>query len=57
MLESKFKDKVVTRPLDWGGYCVVPVKVEFWQGRPSRLHDRLVYKIDGNKWNKNRLAP
>ena len=56
-LESKFKDKVVTRPLDWGGYCVVPVKVEFWQGRPSRLHDRLVYEIDENKWIINRLAP
>jgi len=56
-LESKFKDKVVTRPLHWGGYCIVPVKVEFWQGRPSRLHDRLVYEIDGNKWIINRLAP
>jgi len=56
-LESKFKDKVVTRPLHWGGYCVVPVKVEFWQGRPSRLHDRLVYEIDENKWIVNRLAP
>ena len=56
-LESKFKDKDVERPLHWGGYCIVPAKIEFWQGRPSRLHDRLVYKIDGNKWNKKRLAP
>ena len=56
-LESKFKDKDIKRPFHWGGYCIAPVKVEFWQGRPSRLHDRLVYKIDGNKWNKNRLAP
>ena len=56
-LESKFKDKAVVRPLHWGGYCIAPVKVEFWQGRPSRLHDRLVYEIDGDKWTKKRLAP
>jgi len=56
-LESKFKDKAIARPLHWGGFCIVPVKVEFWQGRPSRLHDRLVYEIDGNKWTKKRLAP
>jgi len=56
-LENRFKDKEVTRPLHWGGYCVTPVKVEFWQGRPSRLHDRLVYEIEGNKWTKKRLAP
>ena len=56
-LKYKFKDKVVKRPFHWGGYCIIPVKVEFWQGRPSRLHDRLVYEIDGNKWNIKRLAP
>ena len=56
-LESKFKDKAVARPLHWGGYCISPVKIEFWQGRPSRLHDRLVYEIDRGKWNKKRLAP
>ena len=56
-LERKFKDKAVERPLHWGGYCIFPAKVEFWQGRPSRLHDRLVYEIDGNKWIINRLAP
>ena len=56
-LESTFKGKEVERPLHWGGYCILPNKVEFWQGRPSRLHDRLVYEIDGNKWNKKRLAP
>jgi pyridoxamine 5'-phosphate oxidase len=56
-LESKFKDKEVARPLHWGGYCIVPVKVEFWQGRPSRLHDRLVYKIVDGKWIYKRLAP
>jgi len=56
-LENKFKGQDIYRPLNWGGYCIKPVKVEFWQGRPSRLHDRLVYEIDGDKWNKKRLAP
>jgi len=56
-LESKFKGKEIKRPLHWGGYRVVPTSVEFWQGRPSRLHDRLVYELDGEIWNKKRLAP
>jgi len=56
-LESKFKGKEIKRPLHWGGYCVAPTSIEFWQGRPSRLHDRLVYEIDGKIWNKKRLAP
>lgn len=56
-LESTFKGKDVARPLHWGGYCVIPSKIEFWQGRPSRLHDRLLYEFDENIWNKKRLAP
>ena len=56
-LESTFKGKDVARPLHWGGYCVIPSKIEFWQGRPSRLHDRLIYEFDENIWNKKRLAP
>ena len=56
-LGSEFKGKEIACPLHWGGYCVVPTKVEFWQGRPSRLHDRLVYELDGKIWNKKRLAP
>ena len=56
-LESKFKGKDVERPLHWGGYCVIPSKIEFWQGRPFRLHDRLLYELDKNVWNKTRLAP
>lgn len=56
-LESKFKDKEVARPLHWGGYCIEPIKVEFWQGRPSRLHDRLEYKREDGKWIYKRLAP
>ena len=56
-LESKFKGKEVERPLYWGGYCIMPNRIEFWQGRPSRLHDRLLYESDGESWNKKRLAP
>ena len=56
-LESKFKDKEVARPLHWGGYCIEPIKIEFWQGRPSRLHDRLEYKREDGKWIFKRLAP
>ena len=56
-LESTFKGKNIDRPLHWGGYCVIPTKIEFWQGRPSRLHDRLLYEFDKNIWNKERLAP
>ena len=56
-LESTFKGKDIERPLHWGGYCIIPSKIEFWQGRPSRLHDRLLYEFDENIWNKKRLAP
>jgi pyridoxamine 5'-phosphate oxidase len=48
----------ITRPLHWGGYVVKPVVVEFWQGRPSRLHDRLQYTLEGDgTWKRERLAP
>jgi len=57
-VEDKFKNEKITRPPHWGGYRLVPQSVEFWQGRPSRLHDRLKFHIDetGN-WQINRLAP
>jgi pyridoxamine 5'-phosphate oxidase len=45
------------RPQNWGGYCVIPSVVEFWQGRRSRLHDRMVYTLEGNTWKIERLAP
>lgn len=45
------------RPPHWGGYRVVPHRVEFWQGRPSRLHDRLAYSLQGDQWVLQRLAP
>lgn len=53
-----FRSKPITRPPHWGGYRVKPLRIEFWQGRPSRLHDRLYYTLNqqGN-WIMERLAP
>ena len=57
-LESKFKGKKIKRPKHWGGYRVKTNSMEFWQGRPSRLHDRVKYICDNqNNWKKERLAP
>ncbi|RYB94670.1 pyridoxamine 5'-phosphate oxidase [Nocardioides oleivorans] len=50
-------DAEVPVPPHWGGYRVTPEVVEFWQGRPSRMHDRLVYRRDGSRWVTERLAP
>lgn len=47
----------VPRPPHWGGYLVIPDRVEFWQGRPSRLHDRICYQLQDNQWVKERLSP
>lgn len=47
----------VPRPPHWGGYVVVPQRVEFWQGRPSRLHDRIQYRLQDGAWIKERLSP
>lgn len=64
-LDKKFKEQVrlmegtsIQRPPYWGGYLVKPVELEFWQGRPSRLHDRIQYTLDENgNWMIERLAP
>jgi len=45
------------RPPHWGGYLLLPERMEFWQGRPSRLHDRLNYLRIANDWQRERLAP
>lgn len=45
------------RPPHWGGYRLLPDRFEFWQGRPSRLHDRIVYRLDAGAWCTGRLAP
>jgi len=57
-LEAQYADKEVPKPSHWGGYILKPRLIEFWQGRPSRLHDRILYKKTDNKnWKKVRLAP
>lgn len=47
----------VPRPPHWGGYLIVPDRAEFWQGRPSRLHDRIQYRLENGVWLKERLSP
>jgi pyridoxamine 5'-phosphate oxidase len=57
-LEEKFKgQEVLPKPQQWGGYAVEPILIEFWQGRESRLHDRLLYTREENAWKISRLAP
>ena len=56
-LENKFKNKVIPRPDHWGGILIRPIEIEFWQGRPNRLHDRICCYLDGIDWKAKRLAP
>ena len=56
-LEEKYDSKEIPKPKDWGGYVFQPEIFEFWQGRESRLHDRIRYKKITNSWNYERLAP
>lgn len=56
-LLEEYKDKPVPRPDTWGGYVLKPHTWEFWQGRPSRLHDRIRYRKDGDFWHVDRLSP
>ena len=56
-LKKQYEDLEVPRPEHWGGYLVEPQRVEFWQGRPSRLHDRICYDLVDGVWIISRLAP
>lgn len=56
-LEKLYKNKDIPRPDHWGGYLLSPSKIEFWQGRASRLHDRCLYELHSEGWKMNRLAP
>lgn len=57
-LEEEFEGKEIPRPDFWGGFIVKPVSIEFWQGRPNRLHDRIRYELqDDFNWKIDRLAP
>ena len=57
-LEKYFEGKEIPRPENWGGYIAQPYEMEFWQGRPNRLHDRILYKLQPDfDWKTSRLAP
>lgn len=56
-IESKYEEKQIPKPKDWGGYILHPNKLEFWQGRSSRLHDRFEYEMIDGCWNIARLSP
>jgi pyridoxamine 5'-phosphate oxidase len=57
-LEIEFENKEIPRPKNWGGYIAKPFEIEFWQGRPNRLHDRIIYELQTDfNWKISRLAP
>ncbi len=57
ILQQEYAEKQIPKPTNWGGYKVIPTYFEFWQGRRSRLHDRIVYEKKYDNWNISRIAP
>ncbi|WP_029038670.1 pyridoxamine 5'-phosphate oxidase [Salinimicrobium xinjiangense] len=57
LLEQEYSGKEIPKPVYWGGYKVFPSEIEFWQGRPNRLHDRIYFSKEGSEWKIDRLAP
>jgi len=57
MLTAEYEGKVIPKPDNWGGYLIEPKRIEFWQGRSSRLHDRITYDFIEGSWKISRLAP
>jgi pyridoxamine 5'-phosphate oxidase len=55
--EKLYAGKEINKPDYWGGYRVIPSRIEFWQGRSGRLHDRIVYERNKDRWKRSRLAP
>lgn len=56
-LTNQFEGKEIPKPEYWGGFCVIPYRMEFWQGRPGRLHDRFQFELINNNWKIDRLSP
>ncbi len=58
LFENKFEGTTIPRPKHWGGFIIKPVSIEFWQGRPNRMHDRILYSLEKDfSWKLERLAP
>lgn len=58
LFENKFEGTTIPRPKHWGGFLIKPISIEFWQGRPNRMHDRILYSLEKDfSWKLERLAP
>ena len=57
LLELEYAEKEIEKPAYWGGFLVAPISIEFWQGRPNRLHDRILYTLKEHDWVIERLSP
>jgi pyridoxamine 5'-phosphate oxidase len=54
-LTKKYEGKIIPLPDNWGGYRIIPERIEFWQGRKNRLHDRILYTKENEEWKTERL--